>query len=194
MSTRTKTLTWVIALAVGLIGAYWYWSPHLALYEMAKAARNKDADTFNDYVDYPKLRESIKGQFSARLAKELGNTPADSSNPFAAAGSALGAMLGIAMANTMVDAMVRPETVMYAMSHDGRLDPKAAAETSSTPGSGTSTQKPRWALERKGANKVLVYPAEQDVNKAKAAKAPSLVFERTGFATWKLSELRVNSD
>lgn len=193
MPSKKNALIWVIVLAAALTAAYWYWSPHVALYEMTKAAQNKDADALNDHVDYPKLRESIKGQLSARLAKEMGQAPQDSSNPFAAAGSALGAMLGMAMVNNMVDAMVRPETVMYAMSHDGRLDPKAAAE--STDGQAApeaKREKPRWAMERKGLNRFLLYPGEDDVAKAKESKSPSLVFERTGFANWKLTELRIN--
>lgn len=125
----------------------------------------------------------------------MGQTPQDSSNPFAAAGSAtIGAMLGMAMVNNLVDAMVRPETVMYAMSHDGRLDPEAAAESSSPGRADSKTEELEWALERKGVNRCMLYPGQDDLAKAKAAKTPSIVFERSGFANWKLTELRVDDD
>ncbi|UUZ77388.1 DUF2939 domain-containing protein [Polaromonas sp. P1(28)-13] len=63
----------------------------------------KDADAFNERVDYPKLRESIKGQLSALLGEQMAKTQ-DAGNPFAA----LGSMLGMAMVDRFVDAMVRP--------------------------------------------------------------------------------------
>lgn len=184
-------LWWAVLVSAALIGAYWYWSPHMVLYEMAKATKNKDADALNEHVDYPKLRESIKGQLSARFANDFG-TSSGGDNPFAAAGSALGAMLGMAMVNSMVDAMVRPETVMYAMSHDGRLDPKAAAASRSAGEADAKSAKPKWVVERKGASRFLLYPGEDDLQKAKADKTPSLVFERAGFANWKLTEFRIN--
>jgi hypothetical protein len=65
MSFKKMRLWWAVLVSAALIGAYWYWSPHMVLYEMAKATKNKDADALNEHVDYPKLRESIKGQLSA---------------------------------------------------------------------------------------------------------------------------------
>jgi type II secretion system protein G len=108
-----------IPLAVGVlviagVAAYWYWSPYLVMRQMRNAAVSADADTFNDHVDYPKLRESLKGQLSARITGELGSA-SRSGNEFERAGSALGSMLGLALVDKMVDAVVRPETVMRAM-------------------------------------------------------------------------------
>ena len=78
-------------LAIALsIGAHWYYSPYIVMNSMVSAAKAKDADKFNDYVDYPSLRESFKGQFSAKMAEVMGK---QSNNPF----SALGAMLGMTL-------------------------------------------------------------------------------------------------
>ena len=49
-----------------------YWSPILALRSLQTAAQDGDAEAFNEHVDYPRLRDSVKGQFSATLAQKLG--------------------------------------------------------------------------------------------------------------------------
>jgi hypothetical protein len=58
--------------------------------------------------------------------------------------------------------------------------------------SGESEQKKvEWSLERKGMNKVIAHaqePGQPELN-----KDFGLVFERNGFADWKLTEIRLNS-
>jgi type II secretion system protein G len=115
-SSALKASVVVVAIAVA---AYWYWSPLLAVHQLRTAAREGDADSFNDRVDYPRLRESLKGQFSALMAEQLGGATNGGSDA-ARAGSALGAMLGMTLVDRMVDAMVRPEFVMKAM-QEGRF-------------------------------------------------------------------------
>jgi type II secretion system protein G len=114
-----KTLQKRILGAAGIlvlagIGAYWYWSPYLVMRQMREAAIHADADEFNDHVDYPKLRESLKGQLSARITGEMANQ-SNSGNDFERAGAAFGSMLGLALVDRMVDAVVRPEMVMRAI-------------------------------------------------------------------------------
>ena len=102
---KSKLITGVVAVAIA-VGGYWYFSPYLALKSMRDAAAAKDADAFNDKVDYPKLRESLKGQMSAAMTKEMDKAKG---NGFAA----LGTMLGAAMVNQMVEAFVRPGDVRF---------------------------------------------------------------------------------
>jgi hypothetical protein len=68
-----KLLKAAVVVAALAVPAYWYWSPYHALHSMKAAAQARDADDFNQYVDYPKLRESLKGQFSAMMAESLGS-------------------------------------------------------------------------------------------------------------------------
>lgn len=117
----------VAAAAVALAG-YWYWSPLLTLHQMRAAAEARDADAFNDHVDYPRLRESLKGQFSSMMTKQLASRP-EPDNDFAKAGAALGSVLGLAMVDRFVDALVRPEMVMRAM-QEGRFQIKDNAASS----------------------------------------------------------------
>ena len=160
-------------------GAYWYYSPYLAMKGIAAAAKEKDADRFNASVDYPRLRESLKGQFSAHVAKIAGDK---SSNAF----SSLGAMLGIAMVNQMVDLFVHPEMVKQMMK-----DGEVKADKNASGSSDTSNQRElKWFIERKGLDRVIATP--QKGTGPENAEALAFVFDRSGFATWKLTELRIS--
>lgn len=172
----TKKIGAVIA-AVGIaIGAYWYASPYLAMKSMQAAAEAKDADAFNDYVDYPRLRESIKGQLAAMVTEKLGASDNGAQS--------FGAALGMAMLGPMVDAFVRPEVVMKAM-QEGKMQPKAGAGGD---GSSQANLEPvKWDIQRKGVNKVIAYGGSEAV----ASKKPGFVFERVGFASWRLTEVRL---
>jgi type II secretion system protein G len=113
-SMRKHLLTTLgVAAAIG-IAAYWYWSPYLALNDMRSAVHDADADSFNAHVDYPKLRESLKGQLSALMTQDL-LAHSNSGSGIDSAGAALGGMLGLAFVDRIVDAVVRPEAVMHAM-------------------------------------------------------------------------------
>ena len=104
---KNRSFLFVVAVVIAFFGSYWYYSPYLALNKIRDAAQRKDADAFNEWVDYPKVRESLKGQIAAVMAKKA----ASSNDEY----SLFGTMLGMALVNLMVDALVRPESVMQAM-------------------------------------------------------------------------------
>jgi len=132
-------------------------------------------------VDYPRLRESLKGQMSAMIADKMSESK-DSSNPFAALGSAF----GLLMVDKLVDAMVRPELVMEGM-QNGKFGPKAQ-QADGDSGAGAKDGGPRWDYDRKGLDKLVAY-AKDDTGADD--KKVGLVFERSGFANWKLTEIRM---
>lgn len=191
---KLKSLVAVLVVLLAL-AAYWYWSPFLAVRELQSAAQKGDAETFNRHVDYPKVRESLKGQFSALLARKMG-AQKDSDNPFAA----LGSLIGLGVVNQLVDAMVRPETVMAAMSH-GKLaqpapGPARAPESAPAPPAGggapeKAESKPNWIIDREGANKMTAYAVDPGKPDQPNAERLGLVFERSGFVDWKLTEIRM---
>lgn len=193
-----KNKTYFAAAVVLLlaISAYWYWSPFLAVRQLQTAAQNGDAETFNDHVDYSKLRESLKGQFSALVAEKMG-APQDASNPFAA----LSSLIGLGLVNQMVDALVRPEMVMSAMKNGQLRRPAAVAQTggpapmpsSTTPSSSSAGpgEKARWVIDRRGANKMTAYAVDPERPDVPNSERLGLVFERSGFVDWKLTDLRI---
>lgn len=92
--SATKILAVVAMVVVVGVAAYWYWSPFLAVYALKSAAERKDADAFNARIDYPRLRESVKGQLQGFLSAEVarsGGAGRDSNT----AGAALGALFGV---------------------------------------------------------------------------------------------------
>lgn len=178
-----------VFLAAVALAAYWYWSPFLALRSMQTAARAHDAQAFNDHVDYPKLRSSLKVQLAAAM-DESGATSVDAHNPLAA----LGKMMGGALVDKLVDAMVRPETVMRGM-QSGQFGPQhgpavAAAEApAAAPAPAPQDAKPEWDWMRVNSDKLIAY--QDDDSAGAEGKKVEVVFERSGFANWKLTDLRL---
>jgi hypothetical protein len=194
MTSRTSKVA--LAVAIAAIAGYWYWSPYLTVWQLQSAAQNRDADAFNRHVDYPKLRESLKGQFSATLAERLGQPE----NDLAKAGSVLGTLLGMALVSPLVDAIVRPETMMRAL-QDGHLppSPQVASEDAAAGRSGRTApsavqpgeKAPKWTYRRNGANLVIAYANEAQKPDQPDEDKLALVLERSGFANWKLADLRL---
>lgn len=173
-----------VAVLALLLGAYWYASPYLALRTLQAAAKARDADRLNAQVDYPRLRESLKGQFSAKLAREMGGD-AGSQDALGQLGAALGTTLGSALGGRLIDALVQPEMVMRALT-EAELRPRMGH---GKPDEGSAaTPAVTWTSERVNLNTLVVYGHRQ-------ADAPedrlALVFERSGFADWKLTEIRL---
>ena len=179
MQNKNKiAISALLVLALG-IGAHWYFSPYIAMNSMVSAAKSKDADKFNEFVDYPSLRESFKGQFSAKMADAMGR---QSSNPF----SALGAMLGMTVITQMVDALVRPELVMKMMEEGKAQQPDKSVVGKDT-AEDSKSKAPKWNFERKGTDLVLATPIQENAKDIQ----PVFVFRRTGYANWKLTEVRL---
>jgi hypothetical protein len=177
----SNKLSSVLVVAIIGVASFWYFSPYLSVHQMREAARSGDAATFNAHVDYPKLRENIKTQFSSMLGDRAAasTTNADGSKNTVAA---IGTMLGVALADRMIDGMLRPEFVMKAMKNGkwGKLSTEKAGEQS-------ENKEPNWTSERQGLNKFIVHLHGND-SVASSTKT-AFVFERVGFAHWSLTEI-----
>ena len=183
-----KIASAVIVTGLLAVAAYWYWSPFLALRTMKSAAIAHDAEAFNAHVDYPRLRESLKVQLGARV-----NATMDSGSHADKLLGAFGKMLGVTVVDTLVDAMVRPETVMRGMA-SGQFGPPPRqtepAPADAPVASAKADDKPKWSYVRQGANLLVAYPEDST---APPGQRLNVVFERTGFANWKLTDVRMPS-
>lgn len=101
---KSSIIALVVVVVIALIG-YGYASPYVALDRLKRAADARDAATVNQYVDFPALRESLKQQVTALLARRL--DVHSNGNPLAA----LGAMIGVALIGPLVDSYATPDGV-----------------------------------------------------------------------------------
>lgn len=158
------------ALAFGAAGAgYWHYSPYLAIQGVRSAVDQQDPESFNRYIDYAKLRESLKTQLTAKVAAEMGTEPTEN----------IGGALALAFVNQLVDALVKPEMVMAAMK-EGHLGPKTADAGDK------ASQEVTWAVTRDTLNRVVVHGQSAD-----STEKVGVVFERYGFASWKLTGIEL---
>lgn len=166
-----RILAAAAVVTAAAIASYWYWSPYIAVRELRDAALNADAERFNEHVDFPRLRASLKGQFSERI------------------GGGIGGMLALALADKMIDVAVRPETIMFAM-REGKFK---VGNTGTGTGDGNRDPGERkqvaWRTERQGFNTVLFHAEGGNDRAGKDRMA--LVMQREGFANWKLTDIRL---
>ncbi|GAB3469731.1 DUF2939 domain-containing protein [Massilia terrae] len=163
----------VSAIAVGLLAVAEYGSPYWELQRMRSAIEARDADAISEHVDFPSLRESVKGQMMAMIGNEMAKEEANK-NPFASLGQAM----AVALINPMIDAAVSPAGVI-AMIESGKTGlAKPGNAASSTPGHG---EKVDYSVSYRSWDKVAVTK--------KGAAAGSFIFRRYGIWNWKLSAI-----
>jgi hypothetical protein len=171
--SRQRLAALSVSLLLLMLAAFWYFSPYVTLHAMRNAAQAHDAAALARHVDFPRVRESLKGQVRALTARQARDIGGD--HPLARAGAAFGAMLGNLVGNTLVDVLVTPERLADAMREGELKEPSAAGEAAGP------KQEKQWAFERRGMNvfvaKALDSSGEADIG---------FVLEREGFATWRL--------
>ena len=94
-------------------------------------------------------------------------------------------MLGMNLVDRMVDAMVRPEFVMKGM-QEGRFTWGRGGDAGATAAESSPTSS--WSSERKGVDKAIFHLHDKE---DQSRKTVAIVFERSGFATWKMTEVRL---
>lgn len=203
MSRLTRSLFFVLlaVVAFGALGLA-YASPYIALDRMKKAADARDAQTVNQYVDFPLLRESLKEQVGQLLTRRIDIQK--SGNPLAL----LGAVIGAALIGPLVDSYATPDGV--------------AAILNGIPPRGDPGEKPPVPPDSGDANAPSVIGASVPVSPApdtpEAPKAPprttagyeglntfvihyqhgagdaryAAILKRYGLFSWKLAAIDLN--
>jgi hypothetical protein len=183
---QKRILSALAVLLIAGVAAYWYWSPYLAMRALRDAAVAADAGRFNERVDFPKVRESLKSQFSMRMTHEMDKQPARG-NEIERAANNFGSMLAHALVDKMIDTAVRPETIMFAM-REGKFKIENGGTREGEPGTG-ERKKVVWSTERQGLNTILFHIEGEGSGDRKDRMA--LVMQRQGFADWKLTDIRL---
>ena len=172
---KQKVLGAIGLLAVLVIGVWFYFTPHLALHGMKAAADARDAVKLADYVNFPALKESLKGTFNAKLASMVASDPKKDPST-ALAGAFIGMMIG-----PMVDALVTPEGLATMMQGE---KPKlgGAPSGSSQPALGQEVSHGYETFDRFVVT----------VKNTTSADPVQLVLTRDGMFSWKLSAVRIS--
>lgn len=87
----------LVLLACLLLATYVYVTPYITVYQMRSAAESDDAVALSAHIEFPTLRQGVKDQFNAVIAKET--TGKMAGNPLAALGASFGSMLVDGMVN-----------------------------------------------------------------------------------------------
>src|SRR4030095_12399022 len=93
------------AILLLAIGAYFAFSPYVALRGLRSALHSGDSVALEDRVDFPRLRENLKAQLNVAMLKNLNSEL--SANAF----SALALGLASKLVESMVDSFVTPEGI-----------------------------------------------------------------------------------
>ncbi|MDB5978356.1 MAG: hypothetical protein JWR07_5116 [Nevskia sp.] len=169
-----------------LAAAAYFTSPILAFSQLSAAARSGDRDRLEQVVDFPAVRESLKGQISASVMKAMGSDPELRRNPFAA----LGGMLVPALTDRMVDSIVTPDGVA-AMITQGKVNKPVQLQ-----GQGSAAGDEKAGGKNEAVNVSYGYRTldrfrVEVARKDDPQKVLSLTLERRGLFSWKLIRIEL---
>lgn len=178
MNRKMAALAAGVAVAAFALSAFA--SPHWQLYRMLAAVEARDAAALSVYVDFPKLRESVKLQAMRRLGAD-GPLAEPRSNPFAAFGRAM----ALAVIDPVVDAAVSPAGVA-AMLASGDIRVQPQAEGAPPPTEAGPREKLNYDLSYRSWKQVVVERAD--------GGGVSFVLDRHGLWRWKLAGVELREE
>ena len=164
-----------IAFAISFI-TWLYFTPHITAYNIEKAAKAGDSATLSTYIDFPALKENLKGSLNAQMVKKMAKE--SKGDGF----EALGVAMASALIGPIVDALVTPESL--AMMINGEK-PLANKSLEKPPKKNDSDLKITKAYE--SYNSFLI-----NIKKNDSQDGPiGFVFTRNGAFSWKLTSIRL---
>lgn len=176
---KPKTLAGALAALCVAAAGLLYASPYIALHQIGKAVERRDAQALSGYVDFPALRESIKGQMMARLQSQMSGSGDRASNPLAG----FGQQLAQGLVSQFTEALVSPDGVMLMLEKGKPGKPTDVAAA----GVGVDTQggPPRkdYSVEYQGWSKVFVHPR---------GEPGGFIFRREGLMGWRLVAVKMD--
>ncbi|BAN23046.1 DUF2939 domain-containing protein [Caballeronia insecticola] len=207
-TTRFVLSTLVVVVLVAALG-FIYASPYIVLNRVKRAADARDAQTVNQYVDFPALRASLKEQVTGLLTRRVDIQK--SGNPLAI----IGAMIGAAVVGPLVDSYATPDGVAAILNgipprgNFGEQPPRAndvpLAHSPPAPAPGAPTaqdtpqpapqpsspeapkQPPMTTARYRGLN-TFVVTYQHGAGDARY----SAIFQRDGLVSWKLVAVDLN--
>ena len=95
-----KKLTAILVLLLLVVAGGWFGGPYLAVHGLSRAIEQRDTARLQRYVDFPRVRDSLRAQINDYLVRQAG--PGVAASPFGALLYGLGDQLGGAAVETLV--------------------------------------------------------------------------------------------
>jgi hypothetical protein len=152
----------LVAVAVAILGGIYFGSPYWAARNLALAVKQGDAAQIDALTDMPALRESVKAQVLAAVTHRI--------RPDRRELGAIVELVAPAVVDKAVDSYVSPEEIVSIVK-SGRLEPY---DDGSVPPVKAQTA---WL--------------DRDHFRVTVQSGTGLVFERRGFAAWKLVRIEL---
>ena len=183
-----KFISGLAALAIAATGIWLYFTPHLTVRAMQTAADNRDAPALSRHINFPAVRESLKGSLNAKMMSTL---KGNEGNPFATLGAALAGKL----IEGLVDAMITPEG-MAALIKGEKPKPAAPAGKAAqgdSPARNDTSAPPGTARDSDTTMAYESWDSFAVTTRKRSSKDEPvvLVLTREGLITWKLTALRL---
>jgi hypothetical protein len=167
-----------------LIAAISYFSPYWTVHCLRDAFKKKDVAALNTLVDYPILRENVKNDCATAIGRRL----RDSSPEGHGLLSTLGLMVGNAVIDVGVDALVSPASLEALF--DG-ASPREVIQNEGAPNAAPQTQftkgsvKPTYDYAYESLDSFVVHRKTD-------TSALTFGLERTGPFSWKLNRIQID--
>lgn len=167
------------ALVIALVAAL-YFGPHWTVYRLRAAVDARDATAFSAHVDFPSLREDVKGKLLVKMSSVMQSAQMKD-NPFAG----LGQMLALGLVNQMVETFVSPAGVMMMMA-EGKAIVKKGEPSAPPPLGASKEQAPQYGVRYKDWSTAVLRAKD-------ASAAGAFVLKRQGLFSWKLAAIELPS-
>lgn len=176
---RIRIIGTAAALAVVLAGAALYFSPYWTLHRMRAAIEARDVAAFSPHMDFPLLKDSLKGQLMRQMTDTMGTAGKNDRL------SGLGQMLAVGLLGQMVDAFLSPASVMR-MVAQGTVTVDMEALEATSPAGPSKVPMPSYALRYRDLSTATLR-ADGATNRG------AFVLKREGLWSWKLSAVELSS-
>jgi hypothetical protein len=174
MAQKRSSLSTLLVLAVLFAGVWLFFTPYLAMNKLQKAAREGDEQAMAELVDFPALRESVKGNVRSAVAGSVGRER----NPI----GVLGGILAGAVAGPVVDAVVTPHGIA-ALTEGERPGQRRR-------GDGDARLRVKDVKVKRGYEGFDLFVVHF-VSKDDGRERMALLLRRQGITRWRLSGIRV---
>jgi hypothetical protein len=174
---RRNRLAALPLLALFATAAWLYFTPHLTLIRLQKAAESGDAVALERMVDFPALRTSMKDNVRSSVSRRISRD--------GGALAVIGGMVAGVLADPVADAAVTPAGI--AALTRGRT-PAEQSDEDAAP----APRDPRLRIDR-GYEDLSTFSVRY-VNRESGREHLALLLGRSGIAGWKLEGIRVEGE